>query len=227
MKILLFDISTSVCSIVIADEEKILGEINTYYSANFTQQFWRNLDGLENLLNIKKEEIKKIVVGAGPGSFTGLRVGISAAKSISLSLNAKLFAVSSLDILANKVKDDNRLIFSIIDAKKNEVYFSVYTNRLEENLRRKSVYMVESPENLIGYIKKESILIGSGALTYKDYFLKNSSEKIIIPENENCHFVKSIDLVSLYRQGLTKEVDIQRFEPIYVRKSDAEYNKSG
>lgn len=222
MLTLLFDTSTSVCTVSISKNNDLLCTVNNLTKITHTEQLWLSIDSLFKQFNLNKSEISEIVVGSGPGSWTGLRIGISSAKSIALSLNAELYSLSTLDILANKIKDDNRWIISVIDAKKGEVYFCIYTNRSDGLLKRRSKYLIDTPQNLIGYIKNETILIGNGAYIYRDFILNNCNEKVFIDINSEFHQVNSNELFYLHQAKLTKKVDIKTFEPLYIRKPEAE-----
>ncbi|HOK39758.1 MAG TPA: tRNA (adenosine(37)-N6)-threonylcarbamoyltransferase complex dimerization subunit type 1 TsaB [bacterium] len=221
---LFFDTSSEVSTLAIADNEKnkLLCEFSTYIKRTHSEQFWLNIEYLFNELKIEKKRISEIVVGIGPGSFTGLRIGLSAAKGIARANKAKLFTISSLDLLANKFYDNERIIVSAIDAKKGEIYFAIYTHYINEKIKLCSQYSLRKPEEFINSINKEAIIVGSGALTYKDYILKNARKKVIINDNEIIHQVNAIDMYILHRQKLTKEVKINELEPMYLRKSDAE-----
>lgn len=214
------DVSTNVCAVAVSKNNILLGNVTTYGNLTHTEQLWKNLDTLISISNIEKKNIKEIIIGSGPGSFTGLRIGAAAVKSLAYSFNAKLYSISTLDILASQIKTDNKIIISLIDAKKKELYFSVYTNKHNGVLKRRCSYLLDSPENMIGYIKKPAILIGSGALQYKKYFLDNCVEKIIIPDEKSLHFVNANMIIELHNHGLTELCDIDRFEPMYIRKPD-------
>lgn len=221
MKVLAIEVSSNICSVSLSNSEYVLlGNITTYGKVTHTEQLWKNIDSLFSLCNCSKSEIKEIIVGAGPGSWTGLRIGVTAAKSIALSLSASLFSISSLDVLAAQVKDDDKLIISLLDAKKKEVYFALYTNKYSGEFKKRSRYLVDKPENVIGYIKKTAILVGSGALAYKEFFLTNTDEIIFIPDEEYFHSLNANLLIDIHKKGLTSLVDIDSFEPLYIRKPD-------
>lgn len=128
MSILLcIETSTTNCSISIGKGETILGlkELNSK-SFSHSEQLHTFIDELLKEVQIPIEELNAISVSKGPGSYTGLRIGVSAAKGLAYALEVPLISVSTLHCLATQVKVDNGLIVPMLDARRMEVYSEIF-----------------------------------------------------------------------------------------------------
>ncbi|MDI6732699.1 MAG: tRNA (adenosine(37)-N6)-threonylcarbamoyltransferase complex dimerization subunit type 1 TsaB [Planctomycetota bacterium] len=205
------------------------------------------LDRLLNKVKWRKDEIELIAVDIGPGSYTGLRVGLAIAKTISFFLNIKIIGVPSLDVLVDNLgggaEADYHFICPVIDAKWNQVYTAIYERReipdkREEKWKYKRCtdYLAISPEELVrlltGYIsraKGKTLLFGDGLKSYQEVFkrLKDSPLFVFSP-TEDLWFPKARNVAILgykyYKEG--KEDDPIKLLPMYLRKTEAEMNKA-
>ena len=127
MKILSIDTSSKLCGIAVLEDENIVKEISQNNGLTHSETLMPIIkETLENL-KITLNDIDLIVCDNGPGSFTGIRIGVATAKAFSDSLNIQAIGISSLEALAYNVKE-NGVICSLIDAKNDNVYVSVFEN---------------------------------------------------------------------------------------------------
>ncbi|MBP2623767.1 tRNA (adenosine(37)-N6)-threonylcarbamoyltransferase complex dimerization subunit type 1 TsaB [Streptococcus oricebi] len=124
MKILAFDTSNKALSLAITEDDQVLGKVTLNIKKNHSVSLMPSLDFLMQSLDLKPEDLDRIVVAEGPGSYTGLRVAVATAKTLAYSLKIDLVGVSSLRIL---VADDlTGLVIPLMDARRNNVYAGFY-----------------------------------------------------------------------------------------------------
>ena len=178
MKILAIDTSTNILSLAIADEKGILIKFHEENTMKHASSLIPTIDKLLGKIKIKLKDISAIAISIGPGSFTGLRIGVATVKGINMALGIPIVAVPTLDVIAyNFIGEDTDLLCPVIDAKKNMVYSCIYHKRLSK-LHRLSGDMLISTEYLLKKIKKECILFGNAVLLYEDELRKNKFVKI-------------------------------------------------
>ncbi len=136
MKIIAVDTSGSTLSIGVVEDKNILGTIQLNGIKNHSITMLTNVDELLNKVKITPQEIDRIVVTKGPGSYTGLRIGVTFAKTLAWTLKKELVGVSTLEGLAANVKEDG-FIIPILDARRNNVYTGVYQRKGSELIQVK------------------------------------------------------------------------------------------
>ena len=176
---------------------------------------------------IDLEEISVVAVDVGPGLFSGLRVGVSAAKALAQALRVPTIGISSLDLLAFPVRYTNRLIVPAIDARRGELFYAFYRH-VPGGAQRLSPYQVGTPEDLASELLargEDCLVVGDGALRYPDILTEVSGAE---PGDATSAFPSAASLVELaHPQALREEfVPPWQLQPLYLRKSDAEINWS-
>lgn len=126
MKILALDSSGMVASAAVLQDDILVGEYTVNYKKTHSQTLLPMLDELKKITQLDLEEIDAIAVAAGPGSFTGLRIGCATAKGLGLALGKPLVAVPTLEGLAYNLWGTDRLICPMMDARRDQVYTGIY-----------------------------------------------------------------------------------------------------
>jgi len=165
-----------------------------------------------------------IAVGRGPGLFTGLRVGVQAAKTLAQVLRVPIVGLASLDVLAFALRHSRRWICSVIDARRGEVFFCVY-RPVPGGVARVSEFAVGSPGRLVAELEAmghEVLLVGDGALRYRRE-LEGLGSSVDFASTD-LSFPHAAALVELsvprfMREEFDRTADVV---PLYLRKSDAE-----
>jgi tRNA threonylcarbamoyladenosine biosynthesis protein TsaB len=175
---------------------------------------------------ISFDEIRCVAVDVGPGLFTGLRVGIAAAKAAALALNVPMIGLSSLDLLAFSVRWSDRLVVPVIDGKRGEVFWAPY-RRVSGGTQRLGEFRVSTPDELVADLvarKEEVFFVGDGASAYADV-LRNAGN--VEFGTVGTAYPSAAALVELAHPKVLREefVHASDLEPLYLRKSDAEVNR--
>ncbi len=169
-------------------------------------------------------QVGGIAVGIGPGLFTGLRVGVQAAKSLAQVLRAPIVGLPSLDVLASAVRHTNRTIWSVIDARRKEVFYCRY-RPVPGGVARTSEFRVAPPDHLVAELQAdpgEALLVGDGALRYRHELgevgshVEFASASLGYPHAD---WLVELSIPRFLREEFDRVADVV---PLYLRKSDAE-----
>ena len=175
--------------------------------------------------DVALSELAAVTVDVGPGLFSGLRVGVVAAKALAQALRVPAIAVSSLDLLAFPVRHTNRLIVPTIDARRGEVFYAFY-RQVPGGAQRLSPYQLGTPADVASELLatgEDCLVVGDGALRYPE----------ILTEVARCEagdrtnaYPSAAALVELAHPRALREEFVPAWEvqPLYLRKSDAEIN---
>ncbi len=160
--ILAVETATSVCSVALSDGERLLGEKTIAGEKNVHAE--RLFDLIRELLEtsqLEPRQLAAVAVSIGPGSFTGLRIGLSAAKGIVLAVGAKLIAVPTLDALARRAPRAAGTICTLINSRKGESYCALYT-RHQDRIAALSEPRLLRNDALLDYVPDDAAVIGPG-----------------------------------------------------------------
>lgn len=211
MLILGIDTSTKICACSIYDSENgLVAETSLSVTKNHSNIVMPIIDNLFKISNLNINDIDKIAVAIGPGSFTGVRIALGLAKALAMALNKPLIAVNELDILEAIASQNEEEIIPLIDARKERVYF-----------KYKNTYGDASLIDLISDFDKNKkyIFVGDGATNYQNILKDNLKENAVILPKYNSFPRASI----LCELALDKEeVNLYTLEPEYISKSRAE-----
>lgn len=213
MLILGIDTSTKICTCSIFDNENgVIAETSLSVKKNHSNIVMPIIDNLFKISDLTINDIDKIAVAIGPGSFTGVRIALGIAKGLAMALNKPLIAVNELDILEAIASGNENEIIPLIDARKERVYYK-YQNKYVDD------YLI----NLISNFDKNKkyVFVGDGAINYKNILKDNLGDNAIILPMYNAFPRASI----LCELALNKEeANIYTLEPEYISKSRAEKN---
>ncbi|OVE70081.1 tRNA (adenosine(37)-N6)-threonylcarbamoyltransferase complex dimerization subunit type 1 TsaB [Clostridium diolis] len=235
MIILAVDSSSKVATAALMKDDKLLGEITLNDKKEHSIILMSIIQELLNNNNLSIDDIDGYVISKGPGSFTGLRIGMATIKGLSLGSNKPYISVSSLDALAFSVSNFDGIICPIMDALRNSVYTSLYkgeytccnnnnSSNLPIKLERLLDYSALDIDELIEIIKSKNekvIFIGDGVDKYKDYLIDNCPNSYFPPNHLNLIRASSLGEIgsALLKNG---EYDDPNSAPVYLKKSQAE-----
>lgn len=224
MRILGVDTSTSCGSLGIIDDNRVVAE---YALLRDETHSTRLLPAIQTLLKETRfglDEIDGIAVSLGPGSFTGLRVGLSAVKGLALAAERPVVGVPTLDALASNLPFTPYVICPIVDARKGEVYFALYKDGVSGRVEQLTPYEVLTPPQLLEKIPlQETIFVGDGVETYRELIEERLGAKALFAP-PHLRFLRgsTVAEIGLQRFKRGEKDDISSLVPIYVRPSDAE-----
>ena len=169
MKILGIDTSTKFLGVAIIDKNDTLDFFHDKSEFRHSELLIPTIDKMLKKCHLKLKDINAIALSIGPGSFTGLRIGVATCKAINLATGIPIVAVPTLDVIAyNFIGEKEDILCPILDAKKKQVYACFY-----KNLKRISDYMLTDVESLLRMIDKPVLLFGDGVKLYGDICRKN------------------------------------------------------
>lgn len=225
MKLLCLDSSGTVASIAVLTEDKVIGEYTINNKKTHSQTLLPMIHDLVEMIGMKIEEIDAIAIAAGPGSFTGLRIGSATAKGLAFSLNKPIISVPTLEAIASNVIASKQLLCSIMDARNQQVFVGAYQNQNGE-LIEELEQTVLSVEELCKYLNEknmEVLFLGDGIDAYQSII----SEKIKVPFSVAPAHLRyqrasavGMRAYKLYQQG--KVDSANSHVPEYLRLSQAE-----
>lgn len=225
MKILAIDTSGMNLSVCILDETKVISDFNLSTGITHSENLLPMIDLMKQYTNIDLEDIDVLACSIGPGSFTGLRIGIATIKGFAISLNKKVIGIPTLTGLAYNTNFHDGLICSVLDAKNNNVYAGIY--KYDGDIPKLVTdYITEDVDTLVNMLNKmnEKVLfVGDGAITFKEKFISELNEKaIFMPIHLNNQLSTSIAKAALDR-ALNNDFDnVDTLNPLYLKKSQAE-----
>lgn len=219
MKILAMDTSSVNATVAVSDENRILGEYTISNDRAHSQIIMPMLEDMLRLSSITVECIDVFAVAIGPGSFTGLRIGMAAMKTLAQAMSKPIIGVSSLDSVAASFFGSDKYICPIFDARRNEVYNAIYCKG--EKITKDRV--IDFDELLIEMAHKEVIFAGDGIIKYRDTIESfNKSNWYIAPGNLMMQRASSVASVAFERAKENKFDNLYELSPIYLRLSQAE-----
>ena len=218
MKILALDSSTEACSVALLTDQKVVEKFDVI-GRGHAEHLLPVMQELLDENNTSFDDIDLFSYGAGPGSFTGLRIGAAIMQGLALAKGRKLIAVSSLTALAAKQQG---VVLSVIDARMDQVYHGLYF--VDDDARPELTgELGVSPPHLINLPHKAEITItGTGWDRYKDDFsqMKTSDREIIGVDAQFPH-AADIARLALYESQQGRETDPAEALPHYVRDNVA------
>ncbi len=228
MLILEVETATPRGSVSLVDEKGVILEHDSSGAATHATWLLPAIRDLLEKAGISLEEVDGFAVSAGPGSFTGLRIGLSTIKGLCLATGKPVVAVPTLDAMAELAGSRQQLICPLLDARKKEVYAALYRHLPGEKIRRESRYLVMAPRALAEEIGEAVFFLGNGVDLYRDLLAELLEEKATFSSAELRHprasLVGRIGL-NLLQRGQSAHYD--ELEPLYVRPSEAELKKQG
>ncbi|MEM7086442.1 MAG: tRNA (adenosine(37)-N6)-threonylcarbamoyltransferase complex dimerization subunit type 1 TsaB [Bacteroidota bacterium] len=159
-----------------------------------------------------KEDLDAIAISMGPGSYTGLRIGVSAAKGLCYALEIPLISVPTLTALAHRAMDESGVIVPMLDARRMEVYSAVFNSEKKEIRKTKAEILTES--SFLDYLEKGSVsFIGSGVAKFMD-ICNHPNANFILDQLPSAAQMASLAEV---KQKIGNTEDVAYFEPYYLK----------
>lgn len=211
--ILCLETATTNCSVALSQNGALLAlkedRSNNYSHAEKLHVF---IDEILKENNLAVGDLDAIAVSKGPGSYTGLRIGVSTAKGLCFSLNIPLIAIATLASLAAQVKLEKGFVIPMLDARRMEVYASVFDENLNEIRETKAEILDEN--SFTDYLEKDkTVFVGNGVEKFKAICTHSNAEFVLdkLPSaREMCNLAEA-------KYKISDTEDVAYFEPYYLK----------
>lgn len=225
MRILSVDTSSNVASVAICDDEKLICEITVNNKKTHSQTLMPMIDSALKQSELEISDIDLIASANGPGSFTGLRIGVSAVKGLAHAKNIPVVGVSILEAMAYNLPFCEYIISPIMDARRQQVYNAVYEWKNEELLEIKAPRALSVDELIEELIKldKKVVFLGDGVDVHKSYIGEKMADKAVfapVCAKEQRASGLAVVAKKIFDEG--KAVSCYELAPVYLRKPQAE-----
>lgn len=230
MKILAFDSSGLVASVAIVQDDNLIAEYTTNYKKTHSQTLLPMLDEVVRMTETDKKSFDLLAVAAGPGSFTGLRIGSATVKGLALAWDIPVVAVPTLEALAYNAWGSRRIICPIMDARRRQVYTGLYRFDKDDKME---VLMYQVPMDIgelievLGDRGEEVLFVGDGIDVYADTIRQKMTVPFsFAPAHMNKQRAGSVAVAAKkrYEEGIYTSGD--DFAPEYLRQSQAERERA-
>ena len=215
---LAIDTSTGTASLALIQDERTLAELSWHCAQNHSTQLLPNLSHLLSQMNLELKAISGIIVAQGPGSYNGLRVGISTAKGLAFSLGIPIVGISSLEAEAYQHAETNLPICPIFNAGRGEIATAIYQKKRNKWLKFAAEH-ITTVDTLCSQITTKTIFCGEFIPLITTQLRKGLKQKAVIPS----------PATSLRRASFLAELGLKRFkagdydnpatlQPLYLRR---------
>ncbi|MBM7622164.1 tRNA threonylcarbamoyladenosine biosynthesis protein TsaB [Bacillus tianshenii] len=220
-RVLAIDTSSYVLGVAVVEEDRVIGELVTNLNKNHSVRAMPAVERLLKDCEITPDTIDLIVVGRGPGSFTGVRIGVTLAKTLAWSLNVPLVGVSSLELLAANGRYFKGMISPLMDARRGQVYTGLFS------WEKAGVQTLVEDVNIaltdwLGMLKEKNedvLFIGNDVHLHKETIIEYLGEMAHFAQtSENSPRPSELALIGLDREA----EDVHSFVPNYTRLAEAE-----
>lgn len=223
MKILAVEASGPAASVALTENNVLRAEFTLNYKMTHSQTLMPLIEHIKRYLDLDLNTVDFVACSAGPGSFTGLRIGAATAKGIAMAMNKPIVPVSTLAAMAYNIYMTDALICPIMDARRRQVYTGFYEweNGRLINLREDSIQIIDDVVKEAASLNRKVVFAGDGLLLYND-LLKNNRQFIVAPAS--CNMQRAGSVASLAEELVSegKYIEGSKFVPVYLRKSQAE-----
>ena len=229
MKVLGIDSSGMVATVAVVEDTQMLAEYTINYKKTHSQTLLPMLDEVAKMIELDLNTIDAIAVAAGPGSFTGLRIGSATAKGLGLALKKPLVSVPTLEGIAYNFCGSEKVICPMMDARRNQVYTGIY--EFQENtlkvMEDQMAVPVEEVLEKLNQTGREVILAGDGVPVYLELIEKNLKVPYLLaPAHLNRQRAGAVAVLGMQYAKEGKLESAMEHQPDYLRLSQAERERA-
>lgn len=225
MKILAIDTSAKAASVCVAEDGKITGEFFINTALTHSQTLMPMTEQLLKNCGVDIKEIDAVAVNAGPGSFTGVRIGVAAAKGLAFPENLPCVSVSTLESMAYNAYDCDGIVCAVMDARCSQVYnalFRVGSKTVERLTDDRALSLSDLKPELERYADEKILIVGDGAQIV-DEFLRNSAFKAVLAQpNIQVQKASSVALAAFKQIEEGNLTTAEELMPVYLRLPHAQ-----
>lgn len=221
MKILSIDTASNLCTVAILEDKTCIKEITVNDARNHSEKIMPIIEQVLQKTNLTLKDISLIVCDKGPGSFTGIRIGVGTVLAFQDALNISCIGIDALLSLAYNIPKDG-LICSLIDARNNNVYYGLFKHFGDEYSQIDTLEF-KTINDVILLLKNQQFqtspiyFVGDGAIANKTLIEENIHNCIFTDKNNLSSYSLGIAGYNAYNKGIKNSI-----MPLYLRKSQAE-----
>jgi len=224
LKVLAIDTSSVVATCAVLDEEKLLGEYTLNQDMTHSERLIPMVKTLMDSLKLKPENIDLFAGSVGPGSFTGLRIGLATIKGLAHVVDKSVIGISTLEALAFNVPFDG-IVIPIMDARRDRVYTGIYRweNGKLINIMKPTILNINELLDIVDSKYEKVLFNGDGTLVFKDRIDEKLKDKALYaPISLNMAKASSIGELALLKWEEGSQENYFNLSPDYLRESQAQ-----
>lgn len=224
MRVLAIDTTSNVATAAVVEDELLLGERILNFKKTHSQKIMPMISELLGELELKAEDIDVFAVANGPGSFTGLRIGVATIKALAHSVNKPVVGVSTLAGMAYNLPYCEHIIVPIMDARRNQVYTASYIWD-EDGFKELSPDEAISIEECVASCGEllDTVFVGDGVSVHRAYIEEQLGERAhFVPASSALQRASSIAMIAMDKAKNGEFMKYSELVPFYLRKSQAE-----
>jgi tRNA threonylcarbamoyladenosine biosynthesis protein TsaB len=211
LRVLALDTTTPWGSVALVEDGDVRGEVRLRAAAGHSHSVMPAVAFVLQALGLDPSELEGLAVTSGPGSFTGVRIGISTVQGLGLASGRPCLGLSSLDVLAARMRGAAPCLVPMIDAHRGEVYAGLY----DAEARLQGPWRVEAPSALLESVPEDAAFLGDGALRHREEILR-LRPRATFPER-SLYLAGTLGLVALPRLRAGEGGSAAELRPLYLR----------
>lgn len=229
MKMLTMDTSTLVMGVAVLEleEKRVLGEVTTNLHKNHSVRLMPTLDQLLKDLDLTMSDIGVLAVSAGPGSYTGIRIGVTTAKTMSWACQIPLYSESSLTVLAMNGFRFDGVVVPLFDARRRRVYSGAYTREEERMVEvlPQQVVGIDTWLDQIAGLERPILFLGDDVVRFQDMIIDQLGKRAEFGSPaENIPRASQLGWLARYKWANHETPEHASFAPNYLQMTEAEAN---
>ncbi len=228
MRILAIDCATESIGMAFMNEGEVCAEVYLRRERHHTEILLSSLERLLSLADAALNDVDLLACTIGPGSFTGLRIGVSTVKGLALAMGKPVVGVSTLEALAMNALPYGKIICPMLDARRNEVFTALFRSGPEGLPEAMMPEVLIDIDQFLTELKKgEIVFLGSGAMRHEERIVGILPNRALVGGKGGKRILASaVGLIGLHRYRQGHILDTQTFVPNYLRLSDAESHRA-
>lgn len=224
MKILAVDTSATAASVAVAEENKLIGEFSINTALTHSQTLMPMVDELLKNTGLSVNDIGAVAVNAGPGSFTGVRIGVAAVKGIAFPKNLPCVSVSTLESMAYNMLGSDCVVCSVMDARCSQVYNALF--RVKDctvtRMTDDRAHSLTDLKNELQYISEKVVLVGDGAVLCSEFLGSELENIMLAPFNNRIQTASSVAYAAFEKINNGETLTADELMPVYLRLPQAQ-----
>ena len=224
MKILAVDTSATAASVAVAEENKLIGEFSINTALTHSQTLMPMVDKLLNNTGLSVNDIDAVAVNAGPGSFTGVRIGVAAVKGIAFPKNLPCVSVSTLESMAYNMLGNDCIVCSVMDARCSQVYNALFRVKgcTVTRMTDDRALSLTDLKNELRNINEKVVLVGDGAVLCSKFLGEELENIMLAPFNNRIQTASSVAYAAFEKINNGETVKADELMPVYLRLPQAQ-----